>query len=184
MKEEALEVMVINHDKHLDRLTTSVESLAESVGSTNAKLDNVIEVISAQNVMVERMNNLDVNIKEFANDIRGKLRDLDETQSGPGCAALKVTDMTIGTLGDRLKVVETQQKTFISATALRWAGGILLSALLLFVTYANDEHTEMADTVHKIDKLVATKIEHHAGITSELDLRISNLEGIAHEPTY
>ena len=69
MKDEDLRDLVIQHDKHMDVLATSVEQLAQSVATTAKKLDDVIEVISTQNVLIERMNNLDNNLKESLQSI-------------------------------------------------------------------------------------------------------------------
>lgn len=188
--EENLEHMVISHDKHLDRLTTSVETLADSVGSTNRKLDDVIEVISAQNVMVERMNNMDVNMKEFAVDMRGKIKSLEETQSTTGCTPLKVSQESISGLGrsldtirERVEIIEDNEKSSVSGSVIRWGAGLLVTIIIVIVSVASDNINALREGVQDVDKTVASRIATQIGINNtiahdieDLERRVNNLE--------
>ena len=64
MNDEGYRDMVIDHDKHIDSLTQSVSALADNVLGTNSKLDNVIEVLQHQNVLQEKLFNLDKHTTE------------------------------------------------------------------------------------------------------------------------
>ena len=148
MDDKTVETMVMQHDKHLDSRTSCVKTLADSVGTTNKKLDNVIEVISTQNVMVERMNNMDVNMKEFAKHIRA-----------------------------RVSTVETHQDTMVSGTVIRWGTAIAIMAMLSMLTFVNTSKTGVIDSIHALDKVVVSRIEKQSGINHDTDRRVIRLEG-------
>ena len=83
--------MVIRHDKHIDKLAISVEHIATAVGSTNRKLEDIIDVISKQNILMEKFSNLETNLKESFSRVHEKIRILETTQNGSGCTNLKDT---------------------------------------------------------------------------------------------
>jgi hypothetical protein len=97
MNDEQYKDMVITHDKHLDKLTDSVSMLVGNVKSTNEKLEDVITVITQQNVLQERMANLDHNFRESFERVH------------------KRTD-----------IVEKLVRNTVSATTIKWAIGIFV----------------------------------------------------------
>lgn len=79
MNDDGYRDMVIDHDKHIDQLTNSVTILAGNVKSTNEKLEDVIDVITHQNVLQERMANLDMNFKESFGRVHHRTDNLEES---------------------------------------------------------------------------------------------------------
>jgi uncharacterized coiled-coil protein SlyX len=59
MDDSTIRDMVISHDKVLDSLSSSITSLARTADNTNVKLDKVVDKLSEQNVLIERMNNME-----------------------------------------------------------------------------------------------------------------------------
>lgn len=121
MKDEDLKDLVVEHDKHIDLMAQSIENLAGVVGAIVSKLDNVIDVITQQNVLMERFNNLEGNLKESFDRIHTKVRKLEDNQNGAGCTALKVLSTANEGRDARLKKLESTQT---------WIGRLVIGALI------------------------------------------------------
>ena len=91
MTDEEYKGLVLQHDKHIDRLADSIEHIAGAVGSTNRKLEDIIDVISKQNILMEKFSNLEANLKESFGRVHDKIRILETSHNGDGCGALKDT---------------------------------------------------------------------------------------------
>lgn len=164
MNDEQYRNMVVDHDKHIDKLTTSVEVLAGSMTETNNKLNTVIEVMTQQNVLIERVNHIDKDTKEAFNRVYADIREVKEQQSGKGCVASNSVaaemhgvrkDISIhaGTLAN----VEDEVDGMISAATLKWAAVIIVGYMITFGTFVTKE-------LHRLDKLTIEKIHIQRGI--------------------
>ena len=123
MTDENYKDMVIQHDKHIDSLATSIESLAKGVSSTNRKLDDMIDVISKQNILFEKFTNLEENLKESFGRVHKRIEIIEATQnSKDGCQAItlikKDVDSILTMRNLVLKVVGTALILAIIGTVL------------------------------------------------------------------
>ena len=108
MTDQEYKGLVLQHDKHIDRLADSIEHIAGAVGATNRKLEDIIDVISKQNILMERFSNLETNLKESFNRVHEKIRALEIIQGGDGCGAIKNTTKRVDKLeGNQSRVVWT-----------------------------------------------------------------------------
>jgi len=130
--------MVIDHDKHIDSLTTSVAVLADNVSETNKKLDNMLVIINKQNILTERLTNLDSNFRESFKRVHNKI---DE--------------------------IELIQKDSISASVVKWFIGLSLSYAVAFGTYVakdlNALHIIAESNIqmqNQINKNIEVQIKH------------------------
>lgn len=73
MDEKVIEAKISDHDRHLDLLSNSIAELSSIAGQTNQKLDKVVEAINTQNVLIERMNNMDTNSRESFKRVHTRL---------------------------------------------------------------------------------------------------------------
>lgn len=117
MTDEDYRNLVLAHDKHIDKLASSIEHIAGTMNGTNRRLEDVIGVISTQNVLMEKFTNLEINLKESFNRVHEKIKNIEETQNKTGCLGL------ISTV-NRVKVLESNQ------SKVAW---IVLSAVLIAV---------------------------------------------------
>lgn len=117
MTDEDYRNLVLAHDKHIDKLASSIEHIAGTMNGTNRRLEDVIDVISTQNVLMEKFTNLEINLKESFNRVHEKIKNIEETQNKTGCLGL------ISTV-NRVKVLESNQ------SKVAW---IVLSAVLIAV---------------------------------------------------
>ena len=102
--------LVIKHDKHIDKVADSVEHLAKAVGSTNRKLDDVIEVINKQNVLMERVSNMEINLKESFSRVHARLDLLENTHVGSGCSAMRLAIKNEDVIKEDLVQLEKETK--------------------------------------------------------------------------
>lgn len=117
MSDEDYRDLVLAHDKHIDKLANSIEHIAGAMGSTNRKLEDVINVISTQNVLMEKFTNLEINLKESFNRVHEKIKNVEDTQNKTGCSGLITTI-------NRVKSLESNQ------SKVAW---IVLSAVIIAV---------------------------------------------------
>ena len=180
MKDEDYKDMVIAHDKHIDLLASSIESLANNVGATNGKLDDVIDVITQQNVLVERMNNLDTNVAESFNRAWGRFEKLEDMASHDGCEVakklhqdkelfnekLKVSNKRVKDLEDDVKDTTDKIANTVSASTIKWAIGIFLSYSVIFGAYVVDT---MHETDNTVNSYISADVERTDVVSDKLD---------------
>ena len=110
MSDDEYRDLVIKHDKHIDKVADSVEHLAKAVGSTNRKLDDVIEVINKQNVLMERVSNMEINLKESFSRVHARLDLLENTHVGSGCSAMRLAIKNEDVIKEDLVQLEKETK--------------------------------------------------------------------------
>lgn len=113
MSEDDLKELVLKHDHIFSSLASSNEHLANELSKTNDKLEEVAKAINTQNILSEKFNNLDKNLKESFGRVHDKMRKVDE-------------ECTINS--------KTINKIPSTAT-LRWFTGILIVYLASFGIY-------------------------------------------------
>lgn len=182
MNDDSYKDMVLQHDKHIDSLASSIGTLADNVGSTNKKLDDVIDIINHQNVLVERMNNIDTNVKEFAVRIGTRLDSIEKQQNHEGCSALKLEHENINSLGksvDQLRLAQTKieskvedyVKTNDVKTSKFLNGNTIKGVVLFIVGYLIVFGTYVVQELHRLDK-----VAYKPTTTQSIESRITNLE--------
>jgi SepF-like predicted cell division protein (DUF552 family) len=92
MSDDDYKDLVLQHDKNIDKLATSIEHIAGAVGTTNRKIEDVLSVISQQNVLMEKFANMETNLKESFNRVHAKIRDIETKQNETGCPLLAVAN--------------------------------------------------------------------------------------------
>jgi len=196
MTEDKRQEMLLEHDHQICTLAQSVESLAiatggsgkrfeDIIGKTNEKLDDVIKAIAQQTVFVERLNNMDLNIREFAIDVHKDITEIKELQSGNGCSALHISQTKLHALGrsmdglrERVIITEEKVTSKISCTAIQWGAGLLVVGLLGLLGFINAESSNIQEKIHVMD----TAIVKQEGRDVNREKRIENLEGLIYIP--
>jgi phosphopantetheinyl transferase (holo-ACP synthase) len=92
MSDDDYKDLVLQHDKNIDKLATSIEHIAGAVGTTNRKIEDVLSVISQQNVLMEKFANMETTLKESFNRVHVKIRDIETKQNETGCPLLVVAN--------------------------------------------------------------------------------------------
>jgi len=123
--------LVTKHDKHIDSMAQSIEHLAGAVGTTNKKLEDVIEVMGKQNVLMEKFANLEDNLKESFGRVHEKIEKIEIVHSGDGCSALKLSNKDIKSLEKRV----TKQENNTTWIVRLFVGFIVLGLLGSGITF-------------------------------------------------
>lgn len=113
MTEDYYREMVLSHDKHIDTLASSIESLASGIGSTNKKLEDILDVMSTQNVLIEKFTNLEANIKESFDRVHEEHRKTESHQNETGCPMLKLEAERLKVANKRLEALENTNKWIV-----------------------------------------------------------------------
>ena len=142
--------MVIDHDKHIDSLTTSVQVLADGISSSNKKLDDVIEVITHQNVLVEKVENIDRDARESFARVHSRVDKLEGTTS------------------------ET-----VSKSTIQWFIGFLLAGTLTLLTFIGTQKAIIKKDIHTLDT-TAAKLEMSCKDVRRRILRVEGHKVILH----
>ena len=121
MTDEAYKELTIKHDKSIDLLANSISSLADSVGATNKKIDDLLAVVSRQNVLSEKFDNLEENLKESFNRVHNKTREIERHQNVDGCPILKVEVEKIKVANNRISDIES---------TLTWVVRLIIGTLI------------------------------------------------------
>ena len=123
MSDEEYRNMVIQHDKHIDKLALSIEHIAGAVGSTNRKLEDIIDVISKQNLLMEKFSNLETNLKEGFHRVHEEIRDIEDTHTKTGCGFVIAVN-------DKVKKLESNQNRVVW-TILTIVIGSVMSLIII-----------------------------------------------------
>ena len=188
MNDEAMIEKITEHDRHIDTLSHAIEELANTASSTNVKLDKVVEAINTQNVLIERMNNMESNIRESFNRVHEKVRLLEQVHGeGNGCTDLNVLNGTVKSLGrsvdtirvdvvdkhkncsDKLEKHDVKIDGMISGDTIRWFMGLLATGVVLFGTY-------VTTGLHRVDTKQEKAITEFSTTKTNMMRRVSKLE--------
>ena len=113
MSDEDLKNLVLKHDHTLESLALSMEHFANEVNKNNTKLDKVVEAINTQNVLIEKFNNMEQNLKESFSRVHDR------------------SDKIQNHCDSNTKLINSLP----SATTARWIGGFLIIYLIAFGVY-------------------------------------------------
>ena len=185
MTDDQYKDMVIDHDKHIDTLAGSIENLAINVSDTNSKLGDVIEVMSHQTVLVERMNNMDNNVSESFKRAWGRLEKLEVMVDTNGCNIAKGLAVESNAFKDKLVVVNKRIKgteesvtklsdklnETVTGNVIRWALGLLIVYSVTFGTY-------VVQSIHNTDTVIASYIAKDTEVREYTSRRLDDIVDI------
>jgi len=80
--------LVLTHDRDISRISLLVGHLTEAVTVTNQDVKKLLAGMASQAVLVDKMDNLEDNLRESFTRVHNKIRDIDTIQTGDGCKAL------------------------------------------------------------------------------------------------
>lgn len=104
MTNEAITEMIIGHDKTIDRLATITEQSIKNVESLTKKLDDVIAVITRQNILAEQVTYLETNCRESFDRHNNRLSTVEDTQNNGGCSIAKNLRASKDLFAEKIKV--------------------------------------------------------------------------------
>ena len=121
MIEEGYKDLITKHDKHIDMMSQSIEHLAQAVGSTNRKLEDIISVINTQNILTERFSNMEVNLKESFSIVHEKIRIIETAHNATGRHTVLLLEEKVKVANKRIEDLEN---------VVKWVTGIVGTAIV------------------------------------------------------
>ena len=152
MTDEVIASKFTEHDRHLDTLSNAVTSLANTTAKTNDKLDNVVDVMSKQNVLIEKMSSLGRSLDTLRDTVRS-------------------TESVVNKYPDAIDIKESIKITdgLPTTNTLRWAVGILLTYLAVSGNY-------VIGHIHTLESELATHEKVDDLVSTDFAVRISKIE--------
>jgi len=136
-KIDKLESKVEIQGRDIDVMSKSIEHLASAVGETNVELKEVVKAITDQNVLAERVHNLEGNLEESFNRVHSRSRRIEES----------------------VKDLAADQKTFVSGTVIRWAIGLGIGVLISIIGTIRLSNTATVSKIDDIEKSIYVEID-------------------------
>ncbi len=159
MTDDAYKEMTLENNKHIDSLTRGLHDITKAIGSTNSKIEDLVEVIHTQNVLAEKLENLDKNIADYSKRMYGEIADIKKKQQDTGCPQLKIERENVNALGNSLDHervrIDTHEKKLdgmISSATVKWFAAGLAVYIISFGVHVNEE-------LNRLDRLLLSKIE-------------------------
>ena len=139
MHDDYYKEKVIEHDKHLDTLAVSLNGLTKSVESTYTKLDDILAVISQQNVLMEKFTSLEQETRTSVKTINSDIRAMHEVQDNRGCPMLRVETgrldvivKTVDAMDEEIKAIDGK---VLPASVIKWVFLLLIGYSITFGVY-------------------------------------------------
>ena len=189
------------HDRHIDTLSHAIEGLAQTNGQTNVKLDKLVDAIGVQNVLIEKVNNMDSNLLDSFARRDARITALEHVQATKGCTNVQIASKDIIALGksvDGLREVVVENRkvsdnsakhlegrisTFVSGSVVRWAIGVLITVFLVSATLTEADLTRTRTSIDdnrkavtKLDKVVTEKMSTQSKVNDHTEQRFIWLE--------
>ena len=143
-------------DKHVGALAQTMKQLAFNQAEGNSKLSDILSVVSAQSVMAEKFENLEVNLKESFGRYGGRLDVIEQAQNVRGCPSLSRYNtmldsqaLTINTLSQHVKAVESKTEDMMKVSTIKWMAIFLFGYITSFATYLVNENHRL-DNMHEV----------------------------------
>ena len=128
MNNEDSKDLLFQHDKSIDKLTGSVEHLVISMTASSKKLDDVIDVITTQNVLLEKVNYIEENIKESFTRVHDKINGIETMINTTGCESSRRLQDSKPLYDEKIKVANKRIETLEASTI--WISRTVIGALL------------------------------------------------------
>ena len=156
---------VAEHSIQIDMLGKAMEDLAIATTHTNEKLDKVADALSVTSIIMEKLSNLDENIKDSFKRRDDRLDGLEKVQADSGCSKLNVAEESIKSLGrsidtakaihksdeklmsDRVDKLEDKVDNIVSGATIKWAIGIFLVITMGFIGFVNVRYAEVSQKI-------------------------------------
>jgi len=177
MEDKDYKRLVLDHERDIPIILDKVET-------TNSKLDEVISVLGTQNIIMERMSNMDANMHEFAQRTRDEISHVKHQQTDLGCPALHVVQASVHVIEADVGILRRSIREFVGATTLRWAIGLFVAYSVTYAVFMQQENAELYSHIHRLDKLVTQQRQinmYQKGANARIEERVKNLYGEHHE---
>lgn len=137
MKEDIEEIKdtISAHDKTIEHLVAEIKELTKA--------------ISSQNLLFEKFNNMDTNIKEAMARVYKRIEAVEKCIGGNGCNTTDIHEEKIKVINKRIEDLEGEAKKIINPSFLK-------TIILLTITYSVAFSIYLVDSIHSLEKKLAS----------------------------
>ena len=135
MGEQEVTEMVARHDEAISHVSKSIERLADAVEKTDDKMDKVIEALSQNAVILEKIANVDASNKDSVNRLHKRIDSVEEWVKAKEVLMEAKID---GIAKNAAKGAHGSDLLVYTTKAMAWAVGIavpLLAGLLWIIDH-------------------------------------------------
>jgi hypothetical protein len=127
MDEAVVREMVVRHDEAIDHVSKSIERLASAVEKTDDKMDKVIDALSQNAVILERIANIDSSNKDSVNRLHKRIDDVEKAfEHKEDAMSIRITSVAV----DARKGGKLHDVAVYTVKALAWALPLITGALV------------------------------------------------------
>ena len=99
---ESIEEKIIEHDFAIKDIAKSIHDLSDSSKEANQKLEQIAESMGKQELILEKLANLEINSKDSVNRLHKRI-DKTENQAESNRAKIDAIDITVTSLDANIK---------------------------------------------------------------------------------
>ena len=99
---ESIEEKIIEHDFAIKDIAKSIHDLSDSSKEANQKLEQIAESMGKQELILEKLANLEINSKDSVNRLHKRI-DKTENQAESNRAKIDAVDITVTSLDANIK---------------------------------------------------------------------------------
>lgn len=127
MDEAVVREMVVRHDEAIDHVSKSIERLASAVEKTDDKMDKVIEALSQNAVILEKIANIDSSNKDSVNRLHKRIDDVEKAiEHKEDAMSVRIASVAV----DAKKGGELYDMAVYTVKALAWALPLITGVLV------------------------------------------------------
>jgi uncharacterized protein YutD len=130
MTEEKMVETIYEHDQAIKSVAKAIDTLTEEAKTSNVKLDSIVTSMGKQELILEKITNIETRTKDSFNRVHSKIEDVKNVQN-VGCTPLQLNAQANKTIASRIEKVE-KNITWIVRTLLgAFVSGLVGSLFML-----------------------------------------------------
>jgi len=127
MDEAVVREMVVRHDEAINHVSNSIERLASAVEKTDDKMDKVIDALSQNAVILERIANIDSSNKDSVNRLHRRIDDVEKAiEHKEDAMSVRIASVAV----DAKKGGELYDMAVYTVKALAWVLPLITGVLV------------------------------------------------------
>jgi CII-binding regulator of phage lambda lysogenization HflD len=130
MDDSTVKEMIVRHDEAINHVTTSIDRLATTVEKTDDKMDKVIQALSQNAVILEKIANIDSSNKDSVNRLHKRIDAVEASiEHKEDAMSVRLNEVAI----DANKGGKLYDLIVYTAKALAWALPITIAVVTVLL---------------------------------------------------
>jgi len=130
MTEEKMVETIYEHDQAIKSVAKAIDTLTEEAKTSNVKLDSIVTSMGKQELILEKITNIETRTKDSFNRVYSKIEDVRDVQS-VGCTPLQLNIQANKTLASKIDKVEKNITWIVRTLIGTFVSGLVGSLFIL-----------------------------------------------------